>query len=301
MIHKCIALLFIALFFFQPLALRKYIYSHIYNYTYSWVYDPAADTASISFAHHRILFCAVTTVIHTGVFVGMNLLYALCYVLQHPSIEQYKSDKTVWPWQSESKSKRDEYWSLLYKSVALVAFIQLIFAPIVAYVTFAMNDKFFTWTPDELPSTLTQAWQLFSCMVIDDALFYWLHRALHTKYLYFIHKKHHHFKATVGIASEFTSMGEAMLLGLPFVAGPQLLGIYCYTYYLWLALRIFQSVDAHCGYEFPWIPFTLFPYVDTASNHSLHHLYSTGNYSSFFDIWDRMCGTVIQPKYKAVN
>jgi len=297
-IHKCIAVLLVCLFFFQPIHVRQYIYSHIYNWTYSLV-DSSKSAESKSFAHHRLLFVLVTTMIHTGVYVIMNTCYTICYKLQHPAIEQYKSNKEQpWPWLSESEKKRNGYYTLLRKSIGLIAFINLIYAPGLAYFTFATNESFFTWRIAELPTTLTTAWQLFVCMVLEDAMFYWLHRMLHSKQLYFIHKQHHEYKNTVGICSEYTSLWEAMLLGVPFIAGPQLLGIHVYTYYLWLALRVFQSVDAHSGYEFPFIPFTLLPYLDTASNHELHHRYSTGNYSSFFDIWDRMCGTVIHQKYK---
>lgn len=48
--------------------------------------------------------------------------------------------------------------------------------------------------------------QIFVCIMVDDTLFYWSHRLLHHPKIYgMIHKKHHTFKHTIGIAVEYVA------------------------------------------------------------------------------------------------
>ena len=49
-----------------------------------------------------------------------------------------------------------------------------------------------------------------------------------------------------------------------------------------------ESVDSHSGYEFPFTPFRLVPFSGSATYHDYHHSSNTGNYSSFFTIWDTL-------------
>lgn len=54
------------------------------------------------------------------------------------------------------------------------------------------------------------------------------------------------------------------------------------TLQLWLMLRIGETIDGHCGYEFSWSPFRLLPFSNSAESHNYHHSHNVGNYGSFF-------------------
>lgn len=63
-----------------------------------------------------------------------------------------------------------------------------------------------------------------------------------------------------------------------------------------ILLRIYVSVDEHCGYEFPWSPVRLLQHVGirlgaTAGGHDWHHSHNAGMYASQFAWWDALCGT----------
>jgi sterol desaturase/sphingolipid hydroxylase (fatty acid hydroxylase superfamily) len=74
-----------------------------------------------------------------------------------------------------------------------------------------------------------------------------------------IHKHHHKFKSTIGIAAEFASPIESIFANfVPTLAGPLLLGSHPYTYWIYLWLRVWETVESHSGYEFPWSPWNLF-------------------------------------------
>jgi len=61
------------------------------------------------------------------------------------------------------------------------------------------------------------------------------------------------------------------------------------TVAVWLCLRVFETIDGHCGYEFSWSPFRLLPFSGSSEYHNYHHSHNVGNYSSFFSYWDTYC------------
>ena len=57
------------------------------------------------------------------------------------------------------------------------------------------------------------------------------------------------------------------------------------------AIRQFEAVDAHCGYQLPWSPVHWLPGYDGAGYHDFHHARYRGNYAGFFGYMDRWLGT----------
>ncbi len=127
---------------------------------------------------------------------------------------------------------------------------------------------------------------------------YFNHRLLHEiPFLYKnIHKIHHTYSAPFGLAAEYASPVEVMMLGFGTVFSPV---IYCavtgdlhvLTMYLWIVLRLFQAIDAHSGYDFPWSLHHFLPFWAGASHHDVHHEKFIGNYASSFRWWDFIMGT----------
>ncbi|RKP31687.1 hypothetical protein METBISCDRAFT_22136 [Metschnikowia bicuspidata] len=65
----------------------------------------------------------------------------------------------------------------------------------------------------------------------------------------------------------------------------------------WIVLRLFQAVDSHSGYDFPWSLQHFSPFWTGAAHHDLHHHF-IGNYSSSFRLLDLFLGTESGPKGK---
>ena len=100
---------------------------------------------------------------------------------------------------------------------------------------------------------------------------------------------HHEFKSTVGLAAEYTHPIEYTLgVMLPSGMGGIILGRHMHfaTWIVWTFVRIAESIDGHCGYEFPWSPYRLLPLATSAAYHDFHHSHNVGNFSSMFSIWD---------------
>lgn len=149
---------------------------------------------------------------------------------------------------------------------------------------------------EEIPSYSTVAWHLFIFIISEDALFFWSHYLLHTPFLMrTVHSKHHEFKQPVGVTSLLSHPIESFLgNNLPVFLMPILLKEkHLFTILIWISLRVLQTVNAHCGYDFPFFnPRIWLPGLHGGSLfHDYHHKYGKDNYGSFFTLWDRLMGT----------
>ncbi|KAF5681191.1 methylsterol monooxygenase [Fusarium denticulatum] len=142
------------------------------------------------------------------------------------------------------------------------------------------------------PPVWKMALQIAICFIMEDAWHYWFHRALHYGPLYkAIHKMHHTYSAPFGLAAEYASPIETALLGIGVVGCPVVLlaitgELHLFTMYTWIVLRLFQAIDAHSGYDFPWSLRHFLPVWAGAAHHDLHHEKFIGNYASSFRWWD---------------
>ncbi|KAH3672682.1 hypothetical protein WICMUC_004200 [Wickerhamomyces mucosus] len=74
--------------------------------------------------------------------------------------------------------------------------------------------------------------------------------------------------------------------------------LHLFTLCVWITLRLFQAVDSHSGYEFPWSLNNFLPFWSGAEHHDLHHHYFIGNYASSFRWWDYFLDTEAGPEAK---
>ncbi|GAA6032803.1 hypothetical protein JCM8097_000799 [Rhodosporidiobolus ruineniae] len=146
--------------------------------------------------------------------------------------------------------------------------------------------------------------QLCLFFFLEDMWHYFVHRLMHHKRLYkYIHKIHHEYSAPFGLAAEYAHPIEVLVLGLGTVGSPLL---WCYlsggnmhliTMYTWICCRLFQAVDAHSGYDFPFSLNHWLPIWAGAEHHDYHHEKFVECYSSSLRIWDWLLKTDV--KYHA--
>ncbi|KAL1955393.1 hypothetical protein VTO42DRAFT_8613 [Malbranchea cinnamomea] len=152
------------------------------------------------------------------------------------------------------------------------------------------------------PSLWTMAYQIAIFFVLEDTWHYFSHRAFHWGPLYkYVHKIHHQYSAPFGLAAEYASPIEVMALGFGTVGCPILWcaitgDLHIVTMYVWIILRLFQAIDAHSGYEFPWSLHHFLPFWAGADHHDLHHEKFVGNYASSFRWWDYLLDTEYSPE-----
>jgi sterol desaturase/sphingolipid hydroxylase (fatty acid hydroxylase superfamily) len=138
-------------------------------------------------------------------------------------------------------------------------------------------------------------------VLVDDIVFYWVHRTLHTnKTLYrLIHKKHHEAFAPVPAEYLYVHPLEWMIGSAGPVAGVALvLGIWgemsAWTFWLWGAFRTLHELDIHSGIRSSWA--RAIPLYGVMEHHDRHHAKPTlGNYASTLTLWDKVFQTEIPP------
>jgi sterol desaturase/sphingolipid hydroxylase (fatty acid hydroxylase superfamily) len=128
-----------------------------------------------------------------------------------------------------------------------------------------------------------------------DTYFYWMHRLMHHPFFYErVHKVHHLSKDPTPWAAFAFHPSEAFL-EIAFV--PVLIFTIPLHYTSLLILSLWQvsfNVLGHLGYElFPrrMLQHPLFKWMNTSTNHNMHHKYVRCNYGLYFNIWDRLMNT----------
>ncbi|KAK8865966.1 hypothetical protein IAR55_001115 [Kwoniella newhampshirensis] len=205
-----------------------------------------------------------------------------------------------WKIQPNKHVSRAQIWKCT-KVVLLTHFtceapLILAFHPICCYFGMKTFEVPFT-------SLAVMAAQIAFFFVFEDTFHYWAHRGLHYGPFYkHIHKLHHEFSAPIGLAAEYAHPLEVLILAQGTITGPF---IYClfrgdlhiFTVYVWITLRLWQAVDAHSGYDFPWSLRTFIPFWAGADHHDFHHASFTSCFSTSFRWWDYSLGTDV--KYHA--
>ncbi|KAJ6450165.1 hypothetical protein C8R45DRAFT_1128165 [Mycena sanguinolenta] len=139
--------------------------------------------------------------------------------------------------------------------------------------------------------------------VFEDMFHYFAHQALHYGPLYkHIHKVHHKYSAPFGLAAAYAHPAEVFILGTGTIGGPLLYcavtkNLHLFSMCIWITFRLFQAIDAHSGYDFPWSLQHWVPFWSGAEHHDFHHMAFTNNFSTSFRWWDRIFGT--DDKYRA--
>lgn len=143
-----------------------------------------------------------------------------------------------------------------------------------------------------LPAWWVVVLQVLAFIVLDDFLFYWMHRSLHSERLFGpIHLKHHAIATPFAWTGHYMTPIEFVLTGSLALTGPLLFGSHVVTLWIWIAWRQWEAAEGHCGYSFPFSPSKLFFLVyDGVDYHDFHHSKTHGNYSGFFGYLDGIFG-----------
>ena len=184
--------------------------------------------------------------------------------------------------------------ALIRNCIFRACITHLLVGPLLAYILYpfiiSSNPGYIN---GPLPTCYVFLAQYLGCTLIEDTLFYWTHRMLHHDSVYrHFHKEHHKFKRTIGFAQSYCHPVEFVFSNLiPTVSGPAILGMHVLPSAAWMTMRILESVDAHCGYRFPWSPFHMFAFQGGVERHDFHHSHNVGSYGSWTKFWDWAMGT----------
>jgi 4-alpha-methyl-delta7-sterol-4alpha-methyl oxidase len=230
----------------------------------------------------RWIFILGTFLVHTGLYISLNAFLLLARSRRWFAQYLIQPDKLHQP-----------HPNLVRECLTLLFFNHFVTQIPTLYFLYPVFKAFGMRCDLPLPSIQEILSHFVIFLIINDTGFYWAHRTLHHEWFYKrIHAKHHRFTTSIGLASEFAHPVEQIIANqLPSILGALLLGSHVFTFWLWLTLRIIETIDAHSGYDFPLSPFSLLPFVNGADRHDFHHSHNRGNFGSFFVFWDWIMGT----------
>lgn len=238
---------------------------------------------------------------HEFWFIFSNVVFYFIYTAEWNFFERYKVTDKPWPW----KKNPEEWRKMFIDTLKLLFLNHFICLPILLIPYYINNESLVRMDYESLPSCFEVIIQTVFFMVMEDFTFYWSHRFLHMDFIYpYVHKIHHKYVNTISIASEYAHPLEFVFGNvLTSNSGVLILGKKCHmvTYLMWNVLRIAETTDGHCGYDFSWSPFRLLPMSAGSEFHHYHHLAFKGNYASFFTYWDRIFDTVHKKYVEFLN
>jgi len=139
-------------------------------------------------------------------------------------------------------------------------------------------------------------------LVIHDAYFYLTHRLMHHPKLFKAFHLLHHRSTNPSPWAAFTfSPLEAVVEGSIIFVIALLIPIHPLAILAFLLFMTVYNVYGHLGYEIfpPWLVNSpVGKWLNTSTNHNMHHQYFKGNYGLYFRFWDEVFKTT-HPNYDA--
>lgn len=121
--------------------------------------------------------------------------------------ERYRCNPTgEWPWNEDKVLVSRTYLTLMLNFLVLI--------PATTYVSFSTG--YFDFPGGSvLPSVWEIYWQLPVCMCAEDAWSFTFHSISHHRVLYrYVHKKHHEYITSIGLAAEYVHPCELIFINI---------------------------------------------------------------------------------------
>ena len=136
----------------------------------------------------------------------------------------------------------------------------------------------------------------FIALIIHDTFFYWAHRFMHLKSVFkYFHLVHHKsINPTPWAVYSFQPM-ETIFQYAIFPLLLFLLPYHPITFGGFVLYNMFVNTAGHTGFEFLPKNFTrhwFFKWQNPITHHDMHHSKFNCNYGLYFNIWDRIMGTL---------
>lgn len=140
--------------------------------------------------------------------------------------------------------------------------------------------------------------RLLAYYLLTDLGSYWLHRLMHTRPLWRVHRWHHSPEQLYWLSGVRASIPQQILFNLPGIAAlPILAGAPGWVLIGMLVEAVVRNNWMHMNVS--WRSNWLERVLVTPRYHHIHHSTDAelhdGNYGSLFTIWDRLFGTYVDP------
>ncbi|XP_076444223.1 cholesterol 25-hydroxylase-like protein 1, member 2 [Babylonia areolata] len=149
--------------------------------------------------------------------------------------------------------------------------------------------------PELAPTVWEFLWQQAASLVIFDFQYFVWHWTHHkVRFLYrAIHAVHHRYSAPFSWVTQYLHPWELITVGFLTTTNTWFFDCHALTIWSYMLVSITVSVEAHIGFDFPFLPHNWFPFglIGGSPKHDMHHQKPLTNYQPFFNHFDRIFGT----------
>lgn len=192
-------------------------------------------------------------------------------------------------------ARKLKYGKALPMDLVAFAVYQFAMVPAAAYVT----DPLHHYVP--VPTVVRGiAWpiRLVVFYLAADLGSYWMHRLMHVKHVWRIHRWHHSPTALYWLAGVRATIPQQILFNLPFVVFiPILAGAPLWVFAAMMVEGVFRNhwQHANIAWRSNWLELA----IVTPRYHQIHHASDKdlhdSNFGSLFSLWDRLFRTYRNP------
>ena len=221
--------------------------------------------------------------------IVVSVTYYFLSLLPWSIIDLYGHD---WKWIQKYKIRPDKQvtWPTMRKAIVLTVWNQIVFVLPLSVAQWVWAPDFVL--PDKAPTLKEFLAHQLLCLVVMD-LEYWMWHVLHHKvrFLYrHIHAVHHQYHSTSCWVTQYLHPWELICIGLFTTTTPWLFKAHPLTSWSFQNFAISVSVDAHIGYDLPFLPHHWCRFWGGPIHHDMHHQKPLTNFGPFFNWLDKLFG-----------
>ena len=210
-------------------------------------------------------------------------------------IDMYGKD---WKWIQKYKIQPDNKvtWTMLRRVMSRNGWNMILYVAPFATAEWIWRKP--TVLPPLAPSVFEIVWQNFAALAVFDFEFFIWHFIHHkVRFLYkHIHSIHHQYHSPNGWVAQYVHPFELLTLGFFSTTSPWVIGCHPLTTFIFQHFMVAISIDAHVGYDLPFMPHRWFPFYGGSVKHDMHHQRPLTNYAPFYNYLDQIFGTFCPPQ-----
>ena len=193
-------------------------------------------------------------------------------------------------------ARQVDYRKVLGRDILLISIYWFGMVPISEYI-----DRLIAVRPN-LPVVILQLplpMRVLCYFVIADFGHYWIHRLMHYRYVWRIHKWHHSPNQMYWLAGFRATIPQDVIVNLPYLFAYSFLGLS--PWWMELAIGLFNNLQndwmhINVTWRSNWLEWL----IVTPRYHHIHHSdrpeHYMANLAALFTVWDRLFGTYVDPE-----
>ena len=221
--------------------------------------------------------------------IVLSVLYYFFSLLPWTIIDLYGHD---WKWVRKYKIQPDKTvtWPLIKKAMILTAWNHVLYILPMAVAQWVWASP--TFLPDKAPTIFEFLCHQIGSLIIFDFeywLWHWSHHKVRFLYRH-VHALHHEYHSPNSWVTQYLHPWELISTGLFTTTSPWIFNAHPLTSWSFQNFAISVSVDAHIGYDIPFLPHRWCKFWGGSIKHDMHHQKPLTNFEPFFNWWDKLFG-----------